>query len=438
MHYLDNNKFTNLYDIPDRQVEEIGKIIDMYFAKISMSEVCEQSLQEIVDTLLVLGIAFPFLKEQDFWEEISYKLMLVIRESLWKNKGRSLGLIEGMANIGSVINIFYENTGHYKKFMDSFNELFCDCLENNLQSLKKTRNIKTSDFDSILGISGSVQYLLKIKDLQKDSLLDEAVDYLYSLVNYKEYKSCKIPGWYISKEGLVLQSEKEKYPNGLINFSLSHGIVGPLSTLVKLGEKGIQKNKVDKAIDIVLAELERVKWIHKDNNITYYPGILELDDYINNNYSDNNIRMSWCYGSVGTLCILYKAYKYKNNVKQCKQVVRELETIAKLGREKWYLESPIICHGFAGTAQIFKVMFEETESEVLRKAYEELLESIIQSYNEQNKYCFRDVLYRQINGKYEKVYEDKNTFLEGGAGIIAILLGFLKKQDESSQFLLLK
>ena len=166
---------------------------------------------------------------------------------------------------------------------------------------------------------------------------------------------------------------------------------------------------------------------------------MDVNDYVKKDYwKDDNHRMSWCYGSISILYTLYRTYEYLNMPMKCREVLNEITQIAKSGKSIWQLTSPIICHGFAGTALIFKLLYDKTQDGALKDASLELIRNIVEAYNDTNQYGFKDVRYQFLGNSIEKIEEDKNTFLEGGCGIISALLCFLGEKEITASLLLLK
>lgn len=426
----------NEYNLPAQLYTDVVSTVNNYFDK--LCQLCNtDDLPFEPGIILIIGQATDFFTQQDSWDEIVYKFMRVFRQEFLEGKHTNLSFSYGLPYISSIIHFYSSKTGYYKKLLSSLDKTILSYLNQKMDSITLSSKIKTADFDLIFGMSGVAQYLFALPEENTHSLLTKIAQYLCSLTHYKTYKDFSVPGWYVGGDDPLTTNSKEIFPNGHINYGLAHGITGVLASLIKLGERNIQKQQINDAIETILFELEKVKFVSQEG-IVYYSGMLNIDHYIENKFfEDRNFRMSWCYGSVSTLYTLYRAYEYTKNFTKCKQIINEVEKIAISGNKCWLLESPIICHGYAGTAHIFKNFYIKSNSPIIKQCYEELITLVLNTYNVDYLYGFRDILYKLNNNIWEKHSEDKNTFLEGGSGIISVLLGFLSQEEYTSTLLLL-
>ena len=81
----------------------------------------------------------------------------------------------------------------------------------------------------------------------------------------------------MNREFLPTDDYKDEYERGCVNFSLSHGIAGPLFILSKAYSNGIQISGQKEAMERVLEEYERLSWY--EDGIWYCPGILAPEEY---------------------------------------------------------------------------------------------------------------------------------------------------------------
>ncbi len=364
--------------------------------------------------------------------------MVNIKNNLLGGNVRGLGFFDGYAQIGSIIKNYSKITGQYQKFTCTFEQLFVNNVKELLKEYtSKKYEVKTAAFDVISGMAGIVQYLLELDAKITKKVLYEASIYLCNLTEEVMYKNRKVPGWFVAGNNILVEMERKRYPNGQVNYGFAHGITGVLASLIKLGENGINKSKVDESIKRILSEIKKVEYV-SDEGIYFYPGLLDIENYIDGKYYDGtNLRMSWCYGSISILYTLYRAYYYIKDYDSCEKILNSIEIIAQKGNNCWKLESPIICHGFAGTAHIFKLFSIKRKSVHICTAYKQLIDLILGTYNQKNKYGFKDIYYKEIDGTYKKIFEDKNSFLEGSSGIISVLLGFWKENEHVSSLMLL-
>lgn len=102
--------------------------------------------------------------------------------------------------------------------------------------------------------------------------------YLVDLTVCGSFKAYPIPGWYVPSDDR-LSKRDERFLDGHINYGMAHGITGVLASLVKLGEHGVNKPRVDEAIRVILNELDKVRY-ESQQGIVYYPGMMDVNDYV--------------------------------------------------------------------------------------------------------------------------------------------------------------
>lgn len=432
MNFISINE--NIGLLSKNTVEELGGIINDYISKIYKYGIDDIDMNTELGVLLVLAEAREFFNNREQCDEFVWEIMSAIREQIYKGYYiNRLGLCEGLCNVASVTRFYYTKTNYYSKFLSALEEMIINETEKRLQLLNQMSYQQRASihFDVIYGMSGIAQYLLKTNE---KAILFEISNYLCALTNQISYKGKKVPGWFVEHNNIIGKIEKNCFKTGEINYGMAHGITGVLAVLIKIAKKNINVGQVEKAMANIVKELEKAKQV---SDLTCFPEIVSPEDYINNNFYENyNTRMSWCYGSITILYVLHAYYQYKQDEEKCKCIIDELIKIAEQGNKCWKLYSPIVCHGFAGTAHIFKLLYKKTGDPIIKMAYEKLIRNTIVSYNANYKYGFRDIYYEDGDrNKLKK--EDKNTFLEGGSGIISVILGFLSEMEGVSSLLIL-
>lgn len=68
----------------------------------------------------------------------------------------------------------------------------------------------------------------------------------------------------------------------------------------------------------------------------------------------------------------------------------------------------------------------------------ELLDELLDCFNNDYKYGFRDIKVKKVNGIFIKEEEDNNNFFEGGTGVILELISYIKNDTRFESALLLK
>lgn len=391
--------------------------------------------------MLELTEVRDLMNDVELCDEYIFSIMNNIRNELYVGVfSDRLGLCEGMANVGIVLRYYSDKTDYYKKFLGDFDKLFVRYVKNKMQSLySSSKDLRPLDFDVIYGMSGILQYLLEIDDGENEELIENSIKWLCNLtVPVDLGEKQQLPGWFIKSNNVVGEQEKKYFPTGQVNYGMAHGITGVLAILLKAYKRNILREDVYNAMQRIVQELEKSIKYFPDTKIGYFPEIVAPKEYIEQSFLVyKKGRMSWCYGSVTIYYILYLYYKSMNNITRCSEIVSILIEIANKGNECWKLESPIVCHGYAGTAHIFKNLYMHTHQEGFIKAYETLIEKTLESFDGSSLFGFKDIFYKEEDGKFNCMTEDKNTFLEGASGIISVLAGFLISQERVSSLLLL-
>ena len=141
--------------------------------------------------------------------------------------------------------------------------------------------------------------------------------------------------------------------------------------------------------------------------------------------------MSWCYGSIGISCILYKVNKYLGT--NSAKYLHNLEQISQAPWEIYNLLSPIICHGFAGTMAMFNQIYRETLDDALLPGLYMCLDEILTQHNTDFIYGFKNIDY----GPKDLPDEDDDTYLNGATGVIIALLSLFNPNSLHEKHLLI-
>lgn len=433
----------NHFNLDKVIVENINIILSRYF-----NDLEEFINQDVIDGwscgeyLLAIGECIDILDDKEKWLEISYKIMVKIRGFLEQNlEFLSLGFFSGLCHLGFSVLVFYKNTGHYKKFLSGLNNLIFDKVPGYCDSvIKNKENLKAQQFDLISGLSGIGYYLLECPNCEKREIaLRNVLDCLVSLIldNYV-VEGVYVPHWYISRDNQNSDEEKKIYSKGNFNFGLSHGIVSVLVTLSKAYKNRMIVDRHRKAIDEILKLYTKYGTKSNNENLYLWPGFLSFEDYVNNNINSyKSKRQSWCYGSVGISGAILNASILIQDDNMADIMYNNLCKIAEIENNSYELLSPIICHGFAGVLIILLTAYKIKPNEKLYKKIIELTTVIINMYEPQSVFGFKDVSLKYENKNATYQTRDNNSFLEGTTGIILVLIALFKKETLFERHLLL-
>lgn len=434
---IDNSLVKNKYRITDVQKEKILLIFEEFCQKLQMIEVDELSYDEMISVLFMIGEIYPLLDNVNEWDDYHYRIMGRLKALIESGTPLRLSLYGGLCNMGMAIFNLTKETGYYKRFYDQLNQLILLMTNHYIKELLAKDDVVTHDFDVISGISGITYYLI-IAGLEDVTLYTDITRYINWIAIDKKYEDLNIPGWYINNKNQSTLQDMEDYPNGNINYSLSHGIAGPLLVLSLLKKKNISTNSCSVSINRIIEEYKKIGSKNNKYGNSIWPGIIDIDDYMKGNYYQRpNERMSWCYGSIGILRSLYEAAKALDDIELQQYVKLEVKKIAAMNIEDYFLASPILCHGYAGLIVLLLFFYKEIKEECLVLKAKELLDVVLNMYNNSAKLGFLDITYKAENNEYIKSEEDKTGFLDGAFGVVLVLLEFLKEEAFFDKMLLM-
>ncbi|MEK3660624.1 lanthionine synthetase C family protein [Paenibacillus sp. FSL F4-0236] len=394
----------------------LEKILDKYIKQIVNDSKHDVHLRETTSTLLVLSEGYSLLSNKIELDELIYQNMLNIKKSLIENElYYSPSLFGGLTEVAFSIYAVYKSTGHYKKFLDKINQLLLEWTENFLGFIDIKDNLSADFFDAIFGVSGILKYLLLFaEEEQVVELIKRLLRMLVYLSGYEKEDLGLLPRWYVRKDNLRMEANKLNYPTGSINLGLSHGIAGPLVVLSEAYKKGIIVDGHLDAIHNIVSEYKKFTYLINDS--TYWPTMLSPEHYLTDGKDFNKEihRESWCYGAISTAKVLFTTGNCISDHDLSDWAFDIIEQKAQLELKDLLLDSPTLCHGYAGVLCILNSVFNIRKSAALQLGINKTEKQILKMYDQNSQYGFWD-----IEGSDK---EDRNTFLNGSAGVILTLL----------------
>lgn len=420
----------NKYRLAESDLNEIASAADWYMEKLKKTNLDELDNRERLSYLGVVSEAYPLLKNQEFFLKSCQKLLTDLRNELYENRLRGLSLYDGLCNLAVFTDALSQASGCYQKFSRSLYEMICEQAERQAKMLMEQPGDRSfMNYDAISGLSGAGHYLLgRAHEKQAKDALQSIADY-FVLLSRKLQKGDKlVPGWF--ERGF----DAGAYPDGYFDFSVSHGIAGPLSVLVNLWKKNIVSAGQKEAVLEILKEYVFVckKFHHK-----IWSGKVSMEHYFCAEADMPYGREGWCYGSVTVAKILLEAMEcmmipYLQNLAE-----KRILEVSEMEVEELGLELPILCHGYAGTSAVFRKMYDASGKEVHLKQAKRLLKKTISYFSPKGVYGFPYEEAYASYGKAQKRSIDKLDFLEGSAGILMEMLGWLKAESYFEKMLLL-
>lgn len=250
-------------------------------------------------------------------------------------------------------------------------------------------------YDIFTGIVGIGKYFLNYTDDKK----------------FIEYCIKKISEITLCEKSLLGFKEITKFENikiESINWGTSHGMIGAALFLQDSIDKGYIDEEIYKAKNTIIETyMENYKI---NNNIINWPSVSILKD--NKFQHDWSWRMSWCYGNIGILRILYLITK--DNYPLHEFIEKQINSISVSEINKLNLNCPTFCHGYSGPYLIMKVLSKEIKKPKIRnnieKFCQKLENEIYKYYNKNAKFGFYK--FDELDGIIRKI-ESNTSILDG-------------------------
>jgi lantibiotic modifying enzyme len=207
------------------------------------------------------------------------------------------------------------------------------------------------------------------------------------------------------------------------NFSLSHGLSGMLMILMNAWPLSKNKKMIEEMVaDGVKYLLHYRKDIDYDNEqYNFFP--FTINEQTRGIVESN--RLAWCYGDLNQVLLLNRAGKLlkQNNYIRLAQLIG-LQTLMRNDYTMTLAGDSHFCHGTAGLAQVYKILYDATDQPGYKKGQDFWIEQTIL------------FLEKELPaGKYKGHEHD---LLEGLPGVGLTLLSYISEQplDWSTSLLL--
>ena len=332
-----------------------------------------------------------------------------------------LGLFCGLGDFGVALSSINRSTGLYSNLLNSINTTISMGLIQEAESLNhkiKNHSLSAMDYDCILGITGTLRYLLMFDTKMYNEAIIDAIESLITLSGQSYRDGILLPNFHVKNENVVPLEDRGKFPTGMINFGMAHGMAAALSVLSISKKMGISLKGQEKAIKQI-CDIYMQSYAEMPDGRVYWPSSLTGDDYIHlSNLSPVvHLRLSWCYGAVAILHSLYLAAQALENQELVFWTLEKAKIFSKTSLEYTQLSSPTICHGYAGLLLTFEAFYRDTNDNVFSNMIETLQSKLLALYSPLHKYGFLDV--DRVNGKLKKT--EGVNFLTGTSGVILAL-----------------
>lgn len=262
------------------------------------------------------------------------------------------------------------------------------------------------------GITGVGNYLLNFS--YKKEVKDSIRSILLYIMELCDPNYINVPKFIIDSKNSPLFTSIRNKEKKYVNLGISHGIPGMLLLLIKTYEVGITVPKQLDTIKFVANYISEC-CIKRENEIFW-----ESQKIVGiSNVAAVAARDAWCYGTPGVAYSLLRASKILQDQKMFQLAVSSMKLSIKERRE---IISPTFCHGLSGLCCLARKFYEYTSDDYFYDTYIKLLGDIVDLYNEDAPFGFRD---KEIK-KGKIVSEDEIGLLTGVSGVLLTILSCYK------------
>lgn len=434
--------YENEIGLSTLEQHNILRIINNYLNNIC----CNIYINKVLDIeapvhLLAIGEIFPYLENQNDWLNHIYELMKIIRHNFEINCIEKKAFSNDLLIVGFAVGLIHNMTGYFCKFQQSVSDLLLDKIELFVEyCIINMDNIRYWHYDAINGLAGAGIYLLQYCSGKEKfmTVLKSILTYCINICDNKQWNEYNIPRY-----GILYKNQDEDdmklFPNGNINFGMAHGIAGLLVLLSKSYQMGISVPEQLNTIKKLTSTFHLYSEVD-DLGVIQWPSQLDLLQFAKVDKSDHvrAARLSWCYGSIGISRALYLAGVGIRDKKEKEFATNNIINISKLDNKHYNLQSPILCHGYAGVLTIMLVTYKETKNEFVLKKIHELINNIVNLYNEKFPYGFVNIGEYEYEGIKLNGYIEGHDLLNGPVGVILSLISVIKQDTVWENLLLIK
>lgn len=406
--YIKNNQYCQ------KTTDVANEIINSYLNRLEPND---GNPIDPITTIHIIAELWDYFEDREKWLETAFLCLKKINQEI--NEAYSgIGAFNGLTSLAQALCFLSEKTGEFgavKKQVDK--ELvtrvraILPYYEENIHS------IFVRYYDTISGLAGALNYLVNIKNTEnRNATIEDILEFYLKLCEIQKIKDSEVPNWFVKSENLT-HSYSEFYPDGNLNFSMSHGMIGPLASVCKLYKSGYKSPKIKDVIRQIIPYYEKYGFLDSDLSI-YWPGYLPLTSFKTTvQMEDLNTTPSWCYGNWSIAWVLLTASSIIEDTKLEEKMRQHLNIVC---RKKCNYEKPVVCHGYAGNL-IMLIKFQKMLGS-LTKEIEKMTDNILKFYRPDSDELFTGL-------------EDADGILGGCGGVILSLICLLK--DESHMFDLL-
>ena len=356
----------------------------------------------------------------DGWGKLAHDCLSTAVRDIESVPYPSPSLFGGLAGIAFAAHYAARNTSRYNGLLRKLDSYILDLIASNVSFFFRHEPVFGAPvelFDLILGLSGTVIYLLSRYGTSSE--IDEAVARVVGCLVKLGSEKNGVPACHTPKAMLrPYDTMTDTFPNGHVNCGLAHGIPGPLGAMALAKKLGVKVDGLDAAIAYIATWL--LKNRHDDSWGMNWPSGVALRterEQVSLGYAGDSppAFSGWCYGSPGVSRSIFLSGLALGRDDLCAAAVQSVEAILHRPNAVRGLYSPTFCHGTAGLLQIVLRFLNETPSEFLEIEFRSILSTLLRQYD-------ADLLLGFQSRTSEGAGADSPALLDGAAGVALALL----------------
>ena len=371
---------------------------------------------EDIYTLWLISLSiglFGSEKDEEYYH-LGSEILLRLKIILENTASPSPSFFGGLADVSFAIIQFNKTTGGYSRFSDQVYK-YCVALikEYSQQCIDQLHDVRFSHYDTISGLSGMGYFILS--NYQKTPAEYDAIMTIADFMGKLSDSSDGIPFWHIKPENRATDEDKANFPHGHLNFSLSHGIVGPLAFLLLAYKNGFRQEALTHALSTFYSVVEQSA-VAVDGAV-FWPTKVPLELYLAGKYGYSK-NYSWCYGMPSILRVI----ELTSDVVEmpwATDKINELFDYLLIHSDRIDFPENILCHGHTGFLCVLESHYfgrtSKENAERLRSLFKNAVRRIQSSNNP----------------------EHYGNFLDGSIGELIALLSICKNDTSVFQHLML-
>jgi lantibiotic biosynthesis protein len=345
------------------------------------------------------------------WDRLGHICLTAAAEAAGRD-GMPLGLYEGVAGLGYSAERLAGGRARYGMLLTSVDEVLTGFVGASRARLEQARGLPVRAWDLISGITGIGVYLLARRTVPAARAALEQV--LAALVDLSR-EAGGAPRWATPAEQLF-EDMRESAPEGNVNCGVAHGAPGPLALMALALLNGVEVGGQIDAMRRVAAWLAARalpgRWGPE------WPAAVPLGA-ASTAGPPPAARPGWCYGNAGVARALWLTGRALEETEHVRLAVRALRQALERQQAELPLDSPTLCHGVAGLAQVALRIAADSGDDDLSRQAGGLCLGLVERFDADAPLGYRDVAGASGGARLDV---DNPTLLSGASGTALVLL----------------